>query len=131
MLQNIKPINTDLYLDQGDTYYKELTFSDGIMFLNLVGYVFDFELKEYVGTKALAVNFLALPLVPSSGGVALSAAILETALLNRPRYVYRLLAKLPNPVQPPIAIPPDVQLPPNPPLETVVLMFGQIHVQNF
>jgi hypothetical protein len=131
MLKNITPINIDLYVDQGDTYYKEFNISDGILPVDLTGYVFELDVKEYIGTAVLPLYFVVTAPIPSAGAITVTATAIETQLMYRPRYIYRLTAKLPNPVQPPIAIPPAIQLPPNPPLESVVLMFGQIQVSNF
>jgi hypothetical protein len=111
MLKVINAIKLDLYVDQGDTYYKEFTLSDGILPVILTGYNFEFEIKDYMGSKSLPIVFSVTSPIPILGAITITAGKLETDLLYRSRYVYRLQAS---------------SL-----IETVTLMHGQMVISNF
>jgi hypothetical protein len=97
----------DLYLEQGDSYLKKITFTNINTNLDLTDYVYELEIKEYTGTRKLPIIFSALYF----DYMELSAEPSETAKMNKSRYVYRLKATNQN--------------------ETVTLLFGQILVTNF
>lgn len=112
MLKDLRSAILDLYIDQGDDYYKELTFRDGLdEFIDFTGYTFNCTIKRYYNTTQIPAVMTMTSANIANGVTIISMSAANTALLIYPIYVYKITA-INN-------------------TETVNVAEGQILVKNF
>ena len=89
-LEGLSPAELDIYIDQGDSYTKDLTVTDenGIA-INLSGLSTQSTLHRYYGS---GTNFELLTTITDGplGKIRLTMTATETAKLKNPRYVYEV-----------------------------------------
>jgi hypothetical protein len=111
-LKEFKSTPVNLYVDQGDTYFKELTLRDSLgVPIDLSGYDIVFDVKRYQGLPNISCLTTAIAQVPISGTITLGIDNNQTASLQSPVYVYQVIAVNAT--------------------EKVKLLHGQIIMENF
>lgn len=88
MLKELLAANIDLYIDQGDTYYKTFTIKDNNgLAIDLTNVTIEANMKRYMNT---GTNYQldATIVTPLTGSIALSMTELNTNKLVNDRYVY-------------------------------------------
>jgi len=93
MLNTFLALKSDLFVDQSDVYYKQVTLKDtaGVA-INLTGYTLVCTIKKYEGVSSSACAVTVTPITPASGLFSINIALTEAAKLNRPRYAYNIVA---------------------------------------
>lgn len=88
MIQELQSARIDLYIDQGDTYYKPFTIKDDSgAVLDLSGYTVEAVMKRYFNTKT-DYNLVASVVDAPTGKIALSMTEMASRALLNDRYVY-------------------------------------------
>ena len=104
------PASLDLYLEQGDDFFQEMTLKDfGGDILNLTGFVPEVSLKKYYNTQ-FDYGMSVAVLDATNGRIRLTMDELLTEKLDASRYVYTV--KMKNGT------------------ESVVVLKGQVMVSN-
>lgn len=90
MLKELLAANIDLYVDQGDTYYKEFTIKDNAgTAVNLTGKSVAVDVRRYANTKK-TYPMSASVVTAASGIIALSLTPDQSGLYTHDRYVYQV-----------------------------------------
>lgn len=88
MLKELLAANIDLYIDQGDTYYKVFTIRDNNgTVVNLTGLEVTVIMKRYFNTET-EYELLAEVVTPLAGVISLNMTADLTQELTSDRYVY-------------------------------------------
>lgn len=88
MIQELSSASFDLYIDQGDTYYKTFTVKDNSgAIVDLTGMTIEADMLRYFGTGR-KFGLTASILNPLTGSFALSMTEMDTRFLENNRYVY-------------------------------------------
>ena len=110
MLKELLASNIDLYVDQGDTYYKKFIIKDNSgVALNLAGLDFSAIVKRYYNTDT-TYSMSVTVIDSATGQIALEMSSTESSDLVHDRYVYSVLATDGN--------------------DTSKILYGQILVQH-
>lgn len=90
MLKELIAANLDLYMDQGDSYYKTFTIRDNNgTIINLTGLTISVSMKRYYNTST-QYNLVGTISDAPNGVIALSMSAAATAILKHDRYVYAI-----------------------------------------
>lgn len=88
MIQELSSATLDLFIDQGDTYYKTFTVKDNSgSIVDLTGLTIESTMLRYFKTGRF-YDLMATILVPANGTIALSMTEMATRFLVENRYVY-------------------------------------------
>ena len=91
MITDYQSANVDLYLDQGDTYYKEFTINYNAAPINLTNLTITANAKRYSNTMT-SYQFVVSKVNAVNGIFSLSMSSSITAMLTHGRYVYKVIA---------------------------------------
>jgi hypothetical protein len=89
MLKELTAANVDLYLDQGDTYYKLLTVKDSVGdVIDLTDLTVEVSVGEYFGSPGTIQLVGTIDGDPTLGKITLTMNESNSRRLNKMRYVY-------------------------------------------
>ncbi len=89
MITDYQSANIDLYVDQGDSYYKEFTLNYSGAPINLTGMSVVADVRRYSNTSKVYPLTAAIK-TAASGIISLSLTPQQSMLFDHSRYVYQV-----------------------------------------